>query len=67
MKGIDLSNMATYKISEFSGIFEVNYVCRQTCLRNSGDRNAGDRILGTVYLIEFWGQYEFCEFWGQYT
>ena len=31
MKGIDLSNMATYKISESSGIFEVN-LCIQANL-----------------------------------
>ena len=45
MKGIDLSNMATYKISEFSGIFEMNHVCRQTSLRSSNVAPSNESLL----------------------
>ena len=43
MKGIDLNYMATYKILGFPGIFEVNYVYRQTRLRsgNGAPSNEG--------------------------
>ena len=42
MKGIDLNTMRTSKLSEFSGIFEVNHVYRQARFRPGNGTHANE-------------------------